>query len=76
VAVLGLALVPTVIGHTAVQAAAGTASPSLVALASPMETLGALALGALWLSAWPMPVELWGAGAIVAGVTLGVLGAR
>jgi drug/metabolite transporter (DMT)-like permease len=75
-AVLGLALVPTVIGHTAVQSAAKTASPSLVALVSPMETLGALVLGALWLSAWPLPVELMGAAVIVAGVTLGLLGAR
>jgi drug/metabolite transporter (DMT)-like permease len=76
VAVVGLALVPTVIGHTAVQAAAKIASPSLVALVSPMETLGSLVLGALWLSAWPSGVELAGAAVIVLGVMLGVSAVR
>jgi drug/metabolite transporter (DMT)-like permease len=71
-----LALIPTVIGHTTVQAAARTASPSLVALVSPMETLGALVLGAVWLGAWPTGTELGGAAVIVAGVTVGILGAR
>jgi drug/metabolite transporter (DMT)-like permease len=75
-AVLALAMIPTVIGHTAVQAAARTTSPAIVALVSPAETLGGLAIGALWLHAWPSGVEIGGACVILAGVTLGILGAR
>ncbi len=72
-AVLALALVPTVIGHTAVQAAARTASPAIVALVSPAETVGALLIGALWLGAWPSALEMSGAAVILTGVTLGIL---
>jgi drug/metabolite transporter (DMT)-like permease len=75
-AVLGLALIPTLIGHTAVQAAARTTSPSVVALVSPMETIGALAIGAAWLGARPTTMELWGAAVILAGVMIGIVGAR
>jgi drug/metabolite transporter (DMT)-like permease len=75
-AVAALALIPTVLGHTAVQAAARTTSPSIVALVSPAETVGALIIGAFWLSAWPSGRELAGAAVIVLGVTVGILGAR
>jgi drug/metabolite transporter (DMT)-like permease len=75
-AVLALALIPTVIGHTAVQAAARTTSPAIVALVSPAETLGGLLIGALWLHAWPSTAEIAGACVILGGVTLGILGAR
>jgi drug/metabolite transporter (DMT)-like permease len=76
VAIVALALIPTLIGHTAVQAAARTVSPAIVALVSPGETLGGLAIGALWLGARPEPIELAGAAVIVAGATVAILGAR
>jgi len=76
IAVLALALIPTVIGHTAVQAAARHTSPSIVALVSPAETVGALVIGAVWLGAWPSDLEIGGALVILVGVTVGILGAR
>lgn len=75
-AIGGLALLPTLVGHTAVQAAARHLSPSVVALVSPAETLGGLAIGAAWLGARPTPVELAGALVIVAGATLAIFGQR
>jgi drug/metabolite transporter (DMT)-like permease len=75
-AVVALALVPTLIGHTAVQAAARTSSPSTVAMVSQIETIGGLAIGAAWLGALPTGTELAGAALILVGVTLGILGAR
>ncbi|HVY47447.1 MAG TPA: DMT family transporter [Minicystis sp.] len=71
-----LALVPTVIGHTAVQAASRVLSPSLVALASPCETLGSIAIGAALLGEVPTGRELVGAGLILAGTTLALVTAR
>src|SRR5262249_42206235 len=53
IAVIALALIPTVIGHTVVQAAARTTSPAIVALVSPAETMGALLIGAFLMGAWP-----------------------
>jgi drug/metabolite transporter (DMT)-like permease len=76
VAIAGLALVPTLIGHTAVQGAAKSLSPAIVALVSPGETLGSLAIGALWLDAIPAPTEVAGALIIVAGVSIAIFGAR
>ncbi|HEX2572999.1 MAG TPA: DMT family transporter [Polyangia bacterium] len=76
VAVLALALVPTTLGHTAVQAAAQRFSPGLVALVSPLESLGALAIAAALLAAVPTPVELAGAAAIIAGVCIALVGQR
>jgi drug/metabolite transporter (DMT)-like permease len=75
-AVVGLALVPTLVGHTAVQAAAKTLSPAVVALVSPAETLGALALGAVWLQATPTPTETAGALIIIAGVVTAIFARR
>jgi drug/metabolite transporter (DMT)-like permease len=72
-AIVGLALVPTLMGHTAVQAAAQTLPPAVVGLVSPAETLGSLLLGAVWLGAVPTGQELTGALVIVAGVTLAIL---
>jgi drug/metabolite transporter (DMT)-like permease len=74
-AIAGLALVPTLVGHTAVQAAARRTSPSTVALVSPGETVGAIAIGALWLGAVPSPTELAGALVIICGVTVAIFGA-
>lgn len=76
VAVLALALIPTTLGHTTVQAAAQRLSPGLVALVSPLESLGALAIAAVLLAAVPTPVELAGAAAIIAGVCIALLGQR
>lgn len=75
-AIVALALVPTVLGHTAVQTAARRLPPSVVALASPGETVGAIAIGALMLGAIPTGSEIAGALVIVLGATLAVLGAR
>jgi drug/metabolite transporter (DMT)-like permease len=76
IAVIALALIPTVIGHTAVQAAARTTSPSIVALVAPAETVGALLIGAFFMGAWPSALEWSGAAVILSGVTIGILGAR
>jgi drug/metabolite transporter (DMT)-like permease len=73
-AIAALALVPTLVGHTMVQAAARVTSPSLVALASPVETVGGLAIAAAFLHATPSSVELCGAAIIVAGATAAILG--
>ncbi len=75
-AIVALALVPTVLGHTLVQTAARTVSPSVVALVSPGETLGGLLIGAVMLGAVPRGAEIAGAGVIVAGATIAILGSR
>ena len=76
IAVLLLAAIPTIIGHTMVQSAMQRISPSLVALVSPIETVGGLAIGAVLLGAKPSLRELAGGIAIVAGVTTAALGMR
>ena len=76
VAILGLAFIPTVIGHTAVQTAARSLSPATVALVSPGETLGGQAIGAWLLHALPTRLETIGAVIIVAGAGLAIAGAR
>lgn len=75
-AILAAALVPTVLGHTMVQTAARTLSPSVVALVSPGETLGGLLIGAVAMGAVPRGGELAGAAIIVAGATVAILGAK
>jgi drug/metabolite transporter (DMT)-like permease len=72
VALLGL--VPTLVGHTLVQRAAGRVSPSLVGLVSPGETVGAILLGAA-MGRIPTPAEWIGAAVIVAGAAVTVTGA-
>ncbi len=77
VAIVALALVPTLIGHTGVQTAARTLSPSTVALVSPGETVFGIAISALFLGAWPTASEWAGAALVVVGATLAiVLGPR
>ncbi|WP_437656890.1 DMT family transporter [Sorangium sp. So ce1182] len=76
VAIVALALVPTLIGHTAVQAAARRMSPAIVALVSPGETLGGIVIGALWLDAIPTAVEIAGAAVILVGATVAILGSN
>lgn len=75
-AIVALGLVPTVIGHTAVQTASRTLSPSTVALVSPGETAGAIAIGAIFMGAEPTLLELAGAAVIVAGAVLGIIGKK
>jgi drug/metabolite transporter (DMT)-like permease len=75
-ACLGLAIVPTVIGHTAVQTAARRLAPSIVALVSPAETLGGVAIGAALMGATPTSAEFAGAIVILLGAGLAMLGAR
>ncbi|KYF64389.1 DMT family transporter [Sorangium cellulosum] len=74
VAIVALALVPTLVGHTAVQAAARRMSPAIVALVSPGETLGGIVIGALWLDAIPTATEVAGAAIILVGATVAILG--
>src|SRR5262249_31742039 len=73
-AVFGLALVPTLIGHTLVQRAAREAPPILVALVCPGETIGGIAIGALAIGALPTPREALGALIIIIGATLAISG--
>jgi drug/metabolite transporter (DMT)-like permease len=75
-AVVGLALVPTLIGHTLVQRAARHAPPVLVALVCPGETIGGIALGAVAIGALPTVREAIGAVVVVAGATLAITGRR
>ena len=75
-AILGLALVPTLIGHTIVQRAARDAPPALVALVCPGETLGAIAIGAVFMGTPPTLREGLGAAVVLAGATLAILGQR
>jgi drug/metabolite transporter (DMT)-like permease len=73
-AILLLALVPTLVGHTLVQAAAQSVPPAIVALVSPGETLGGLLISALVLGATPQPIEMVGAAVVIAGATIAILG--
>lgn len=74
-AIVGLAAVPTLIGHTAVQTGARSLSPSTVALVSPGETLGGLAIAALLLHAVPTRLELAGAALVLLGAVVSIRGA-
>jgi drug/metabolite transporter (DMT)-like permease len=73
VAIAALGLVPTVLGHTAVQTASRSLPPAIVALVSPMETLGGIAIGAAFMGAVPSPRELGGAAVILAGSAVAIL---
>jgi drug/metabolite transporter (DMT)-like permease len=75
-AVLGLAIIPTLIGHTLLQRAARHAPPVLVALACPGETVGALAIGAALMGTLPTAREALGALFVVGGAVLAIFGGR
>lgn len=75
IAIVGIALVPTIVGHTLVQTAARWLPPAIVGLASPGETVGSLVLGAAFLGLVPATNELLGAAVVVAGATAAILGA-
>ena len=71
-ALLALGLVPTLVGHTLVQSAARNVPPAVVAMVSPGETLGSLAIGVLLMGAVPTGREAAGAALVVLGATLAI----
>lgn len=73
-AIAGIALIPTLIGHTSVQAAARTLPPAIVSLVSPGETLGGLLVAAIFLHEIPGPQECVGAALILSGVLFAIFG--
>ena len=73
-AIAGVALIPTIIGHTSVQAAARTLPPAIVSLVSPDETLGGLLVAAVFLHEIPKPLECVGAALILSGVLFAIFG--
>ncbi len=73
-AVLGLGLVPTAVGHTLLQRASRRVPASIVALVSPGETVGSILIGA-GMGAWPSRIEWLGAFLVVVGASVAVLGA-
>lgn len=75
-AVAALGVVPTLIGHTLVQSAARRIPPAVVALVSPGETLGSLAIAALLLAAWPSPREAIGSFFVLIGAVLAINGRK
>ena len=75
-AIVALGLIPTVLGHTAVQTASRTFSPAIVGLVSPAETLGGIAIGVALMGARPSPTELGGAAIILAGSAVAILGPK
>jgi drug/metabolite transporter (DMT)-like permease len=72
-AIVALGLVPTVLGHTAVQTASRTLPPAIVALVSPGETVGSIAIGAALMGQRPSAGELGGAAVILAGSAVAIL---
>lgn len=68
-AIAALAAIPTVVGHTLVQAGARTLSPSMIALVCPGETLGSIAIA---MAAWRKPPTIEEAigGAVILGGAL------
>jgi drug/metabolite transporter (DMT)-like permease len=75
-AALALAFIPTLLGHSLVQLAARTARPSLVALVSPGETVGSLAIGACLMRLVPSARELVGTSVVILGVLVTMVPAR
>jgi drug/metabolite transporter (DMT)-like permease len=75
-AIVALGLIPTVLGHTAVQTASRSFPPAVVALVSPTETLGGIAIGAALMGAVPSGKELAGAAIILAGTVLAIVGPK
>jgi drug/metabolite transporter (DMT)-like permease len=73
-AIAAIAFIPTIIGHTSVQAAARSLPPAIVSLVSPGETLGGLLVAAIFLHEVPKPQELVGAILILSGVLVAIFG--
>jgi drug/metabolite transporter (DMT)-like permease len=76
IAIAVIALVPTILGHTAVQTASRTLPPAIVALVSPGETLGGIVLGAAFLHESPAPTEIAGALIILVGSAIAIFAPR
>ncbi len=76
IAIAALGVIPTVLGHTAVQTASRTMPPAIVALVSPGETVGSIAIGAALLGAMPSRVELAGAAIILTGAAIAIIAPR
>ena len=76
VAIVALGVIPTVLGHTAVQTASRTLPPAIVALVSPGETVGSIAIGAALLGAMPSRVELAGTAIILVGAVVAIAAPR
>ncbi|APR83614.1 Permease [Minicystis rosea] len=76
VAIAALGVIPTIIGHTMVQTASRSLPPAIVALVSPGETVGSIAIGAALLGAVPSRTEMIGAAIIVAGSAVAILAPR
>ncbi len=76
VAVVLLGLVPTLVGHTLLQSIARRVPPAVAGLVSPGETVGSLAIGALFLRAVPSAREGLGTVLVIAGASIAVLGGR
>jgi drug/metabolite transporter (DMT)-like permease len=66
----GLALIPTVLGHTLVQSAARRLPPAIVGLVCPAESLGGIAIGAVALAAMPTTREWIGILVVVLGIVV------
>ncbi|NUP13264.1 MAG: DMT family transporter [Polyangiaceae bacterium] len=66
-AIAALAVIPTIVGHTLVQLGARTLSPSLVALVSPGETLGSIAIAMVVWQKPPTIEEALGGAVILIG---------
>ncbi len=72
IALLALGLVPTVIGHTLLQTGARTLSPSVVALVSPGETLGSIAIASVLFRKPPTLLEASGGAVILFGTLVAI----
>lgn len=72
-AIVALALLPTTVGHTLVQAGARTLSPSVVALVCPGETLGSILISAFAFGKTPSAAEAGGGALILAGALIAML---
>jgi drug/metabolite transporter (DMT)-like permease len=74
--VLALAVFPTLIGHTLIQRGASRVRPAVLALVSPGETIGAIAIGACMLQMPPSGREWAGIVVVLAGTTLAAAASR
>ena len=72
IVVSAMGLVPTLIGHTLIQRLSRRVAPAVVALVSPGETVGSIAIGAFALGAWPTTNEWAGTALVLAGATLAI----
>lgn len=75
-AIAALGLIPTVVGHTLVQAGARTLSPSLVALVCPGETLGSIAIAMVVWRKPPTIEEAIGGAVILGGAIIAIRAQR